>query len=99
MTQALTDILRKNKKLLLLGLGLAAVVVFFFGSSFVSLAHNKLELRKLTRQSARLDEEHTRLLAEKELLEKQDPAHLEKIARTQYHFVKPGETEFRFRGK
>lgn len=77
----------------------AAVVILFLGGSFVSLAHNKLELRKLTRRSERLDKEHEKLLAKKDLLEKEDPAYLEHIARTQYHLAKPGETEFRFHVK
>lgn len=99
MTQELTEVLLKNKKPLLLALGAAAVVILFLGGSFVSLAHNKLELRKLTRQSAQLDKEHGKLLAQKDLLEKKDPAYLERIARTKYHLVKPGETEFRFHVK
>ncbi len=99
MTQELTDVLIKNKKPLLLALGAAAVVILFLGGSFLSLVHNKLELSKLTRQSAQLDKEHEKLLAQKDLLEKEDPQYLEHIARTQYHLVKPGETEFRFHVK
>lgn len=87
------------KKSLLLTLGSAAVVVFLLGGSFLSLVHNKLELRKLTRQSAALDKEYEKLLDQKDLLEKEDPAYLERIARTEYHLVKPNETEFRFRTK
>ncbi len=97
MMQKLTEVLLK--KPLLLALGVAAVVILFLGGSFVSLVHNKLELHKLTRQSAQLDKEHEKLLAQKELLENEDPKYLERIARTQYHLVKPGETEFRFKVK
>lgn len=99
MTQELADVLIKNKKPLLLALAAAAVVALFLGGSFLSLVHNKLELRKLTLQSAQLDKEHEKLLAQKDLLEKEDPAYLERIARTEYHLVKPGETEFRFKTK
>lgn len=99
MTQELAEVLIKNRKPLLLALGAAAVVTLLLGGSFLSLVHNKLELRKLTRQSARLDKEHEQLLAQKDLLEKEDPAYLERIARTEYHLVKPGETEFRFQPK
>lgn len=95
--QKLTEALLK--KPLLLALSAAAVVILFLGGSFVSLAHNKMELHKLTRQSVLLDKEHEQLLAQKELLEKENPKYLEHIARTQYHLVKPGETEFRFRVK
>ena len=97
MTQELAKLL--FKKSLLLTLGAAAVVMFLLGGSFLSLVHNKLALRKLTRQSAALDKEHETLLAQKDLLEKEDPAYLERIARTEYHLVKPNETEFRFRAK
>mgnify|MGYP004423237499 FL=1 len=36
------------------------------------------------------------LTATMELLEKEDAAYLEKIARTQYNMVGPNEVEFRF---
>ena len=39
------------------------------------------------------------LLAKMKLLEKQDPAYIEELARTQYNMVKPGEIEFRFHVK
>ena len=97
MTQRLAKLF--FNKSLLLTLGSAAVVIFLLGGSFLSLVHNKLELRKLTRQSAALDKEYEKLLAQKDLLEKEEPAYLERIARTEYHLVKPNETEFRFRTK
>lgn len=99
MTQELTDLLLRNKKPLLWGAGLTAVVIFFLGSSFISLAHNKLELKKLQKQSAALDKEYTKLQAVMALLEKQDPAYLERLARVKYHMTKKGETEFRFSAK
>ncbi len=95
MPQDLTDILLRNKKPLLWAAGLIAVVVFFLGSSFLSLVHNKLEMRKLAKQSAALDQQHQELLRKLELLKKQDTAYLEEIARTQYNMVKPGEIQFR----
>lgn len=95
MAQELKDILLRNKKPLLWAAGLIAVVVFFLGSSFISLVHNKLEMRKLTRQSALLDKQHQELLHKLDLLKKQDTAYLEELARTQYNMVKPGEIQFR----
>ena len=95
MPQDLTDILLRNKKPLLWAAGLIAVVVFFLGSSFLSLVHNKLEMRKLAKQSAALNQQHQELLRKLELLKKQDTAYLEEIARTQYNMVKPGEIQFR----
>lgn len=97
MTQhELKSALLANKKPLLLIGALAVVVVLVLGGSFVSLAHNKMEMRKLIRQSAQLDKEHETLREQLKHLEKQDPAYIEKIARTQYNMVKPGEIEFRF---
>lgn len=95
MAQELKDILLRNKKPLLWAAGLIAVVVFFLGSSFISLVHNKLEMRKLTRQSALLDKQHQELLHKLDLLKKQDTAYLEELARTQYNMVKPSEIQFR----
>lgn len=99
MTQELKAALIRNKKPLLLAFGLAAVVTFFLGSSFLSLVHNKLEMRKLARQRVQLDNQHEELLAKMKLLGKQDPAYIEELARTQYNMVKPGEIEFRFHVK
>lgn len=99
MTRELTDTLRRNKKPLLWGLALTAVVGLFFGGSFVSLVHNKIEKRKLLLRTKQLDSELEKLTQLKEKLEKEDPALIEQIARTEYHFVKPGEIEFRFTRK
>ena len=96
MTQDLKATLLRNKKPLLLAFGLAVVVVFFLGSSFLSLVHNKLEMRKLAKQSIELDEQHKELLRKMERLQKQDLTYIEEIARTQYNMVKPGEIQFRF---
>ena len=99
MTQELTDTLRRNKKLLLWGLTLTAVVVLSFGGSFISLAHNKIEKTKLTNRSKQLDQDYEHLIWLKEKLEQEDPELIEQIARTQYNLVKPGEIEFRFNTK
>ena len=89
----------KNRKPLLVGLGLLAVVALWLGSSIVSLVHNKRETSRLMRKSTALDTEHTQLLHTKELLDAQDPALVEKIARTEYDLAKPNEIEFRFTDK
>ena len=99
MTQELTQTLLRNKKPLLWGLALAAVVALFLGGSFISLVHNKIEKDKLTRKTKQLDVQYEQLLQKKEKLEAQDPQLLEEIARTQYHLAKPEEIEFRFEEK
>ena len=58
-----------------------------------------MEKHKLIQRSKQLDKEFEHLTQLKEKLEKQDPALIEQIARTEYHLVKPGEIEFRFTKK
>ena len=88
--------LLKNKKALLWGISLLAVAVLLLGGNLISLAHNKIELRRLHRQNIRLDEEYQTLVKTKKQLQQEDPVLLEKLARTQYHLAKPDEIEFRF---
>lgn len=88
-------IIRHRKPLLAAVLAVAAVC-WFLGSSFVNLIHNKMEFNRLTRLSAELDTQYEDLQKRLDLLEKQDPAYLERVARVQYHMSAPGETEFRF---
>lgn len=99
MTHELTETLKRNKKPLLWGILLAAVVILFLGGSFLSLVHNKMEKHKLTERNEQLDKEFEHLTQLKDKLEKEDPALIEQIARTEYHLVKPGEIEFRFSKK
>lgn len=91
--------LLKNKKPLLWGIALLAVAVLLLGGNLVSLVHNKIELRRLHRHNAHLDEEYQTLLQTKQQLQEEDPELLEKLARTQYNLAKPDEIEFRFKTK
>ena len=88
-------IIRHRKPLLAAVLAVAAVC-WFLGSSFINLIHNKMEFNRLTHLSAELDTQYEDLQKRLDLLEKQDPAYLERVARVQYHMSAPGETEFRF---
>ena len=97
--QTWLDKLRAHKKPLLVLAGLVLIVVLWLGNTVRNLVHNKTEMQKLTRQSAQLDAEHEQLLKTRALLEAQDPALIEKIARTEYGLAKPGEVEFRFSTK
>ena len=72
------------------------LAVLWLGGGLLNLAHNKLEIHRLTKKRARLDTQYQELLDEKKLLLEKDPTHLEALARVQYHLVKPGEIEFRF---
>ncbi len=85
-----------KRKFLLTSILAVAVVCWFLGSTFVNLIHNKMELRRLTKLSAELDEQYEDLQQKKDLLEKQDPAYLERVLRVQYNMSASGETEFRF---
>ena len=91
--------LLKNKKPLLWGITLLAVAVLLLGGNLISLVHNKLEMRRLQQQNIRLDREYQTLLQTKQALQEEDPALLEKLARTQYNLAKPNEIEFRFQNK
>lgn len=95
MNEIKTLIIR-NRKPLLAAVLLAAAVCWFLGSSFVNLIHNKMEYKRLTRVSAELDSQYEDLQRKLELLKKQDPDYLERVARVQYHMSAAGETEFRF---
>ena len=92
----LVKTLIRNKKPLLVGLALLAVVFSWIGGSIINLVHNKMEKTKLLRQLVVLDQEYQELLHTQKLLEEQDPVLLEKIARTEYNLAKPDEIEFRF---
>lgn len=93
----LKAVLIRHKKPLLVAVAAAAVVCWFLGNSFLNLVHNKLEFKRLTKRSAQLDKEHEKLLIRLDLLEKEDPAYIERIARVKYHMSRPGEMEFRFK--
>lgn len=95
----LKDTLLRNKKPLLVTLGVTAVVCWFLGNTFLNLVHNKLELKRLTKLSTQLDREYETQQAQLELLQKQDPVYMEKLARVNYHMSAKGETEFRFHTK
>ena len=95
----LIQTLFRNKKPLLIAILAIAVGIWFLGSSFLNLIHNKLELRRLIALSQELDSQYEKLKARQRLLEKQDPIYLNKIARIEYHMSAPGETEFRFTEK
>ena len=99
MKKRLSETLRRNKKPLLWGISMAAIVVLFLGGSFLSLVHNKKEKYKLTQTIKQLDKDYVRLKELKEKLENEDPELFEQIARTEYNLVKPGEAEFRFTQK
>ena len=86
----------KQILLIITAVGVAAFGIFLGGSIF-NLVHNKLELRRLTKKSAQLDQQYQKLLAEKKLLEEKNLKYMETLARTRYNMVKPGEIEFRFK--
>lgn len=82
--------------MLLIAAGIILLCVFVLGGSILSLAHNKLEMHRLSRQRAELDKQYEVLQVRLQELKDQNPAVLEELARNEYHFVKPGEIEFRF---
>ena len=87
--------LSAKQKFILIATVVLGAAVFLLGGSILNLVHNKLELYRLTNKRTQLDTQYEQLLAEKKLLEEQDPKYMEMLARTRYHMVKPGEIEFR----
>ena len=98
MTPVKTTFIR-NRKLLLWSFLAIIGICWFLGNSFLNLIHNKLEQKRLTKQSAELDKQYEQLQAELELLKAQDPVYIERLARVQYNMSRPGETEYRFNTK
>lgn len=88
-----------NRKILLWTCLSIAAICLFLGKNFSDLIHNKLEQKRLIKISAQLDKEHEQLQTTLELLQKQNPAYIERLARVQYHMSLPGETEYRFKTK
>lgn len=88
--------LTPKQKMLLFAAATVLLCVFVLGGSILSLAHNKLEMHRLSRQRVALDKQYETLQVRLQELQEQNPALLEELARSEYHFVKPGEIEFRF---
>jgi len=75
---------------------IASAVFLLATRDFRNLVHNSLELKRLQRQEAKLDEESRALQAEKARLLNPKDDYLERLARQNLSLVKPGEVEFRF---
>ncbi|MDD2773189.1 MAG: septum formation initiator family protein [Elusimicrobiales bacterium] len=75
---------------------IASAVFLLANRDFRNLVHNSLELKRLQRQEAKLDEESRALQAEKARLLNTKDDYLERLARQNLSLVKPGEVEFRF---
>lgn len=88
--------LSPRQKLLLWGSLWALLAVLWLGGGLFNLAHNKLEIYRLTKKRDHLDVQYQELLDTKKRLEDKDPQYVEELARLRYNLVKPGETEFRF---
>ncbi len=90
-------LLVRHRKPLIAAALAVLVVCWFLGNTFISLIHNKIELKNLSKQTVLLDQQHEELQKKLDLLKKQDPAYMERVARVEYHMSAPGETEFRFK--
>ncbi|MBQ3666698.1 MAG: septum formation initiator family protein [Elusimicrobiaceae bacterium] len=88
--------LTSRQKLLIWGSLGILLAILWLGGGLVNLAHNKLEIYRLTKKRERLDMQYQELLNTKKLLEDKDPQYMEELARLRYNLVKPGEIEFRF---
>lgn len=90
-------LLFRNRKLLFWAGILLLTIIWFLGSTIRDIVHNKLEYMRLKKYSAHLDQEYDMLRTNLDLLQKQDPAYIEHLARVQYNMSLPGETEYRFK--
>lgn len=93
MRRGLSKRVKKHWRMLLAAAALTCVL--FGNQGFRQLLRNKLELRRAQGELAGLESAGKKLLEEMGLL-KNDPAYLEKIARTELGLIKPGEIEYRF---
>jgi len=92
--------LRLPPKKLFISIGIAiGICVVLLGGSVGNLIHNKREMYKLIRRQAQLDKQYEELKRQLELLQQQDRATLEDLARTQYNMAGANEIEFRFQTK
>lgn len=82
-----------NRRSILIAAVLAAV--FFGNKGFRTLVGNWLELRKLKREIAALEEEEKRLAQRLKAI-KGGEADLERLARKELGFIRKGEIEYRF---
>jgi cell division protein FtsB len=88
--------LSPRMKMIWASVAIVLVVLAVLGKSFYSLAHNKQETYRLQARESFLDQDYERLETELSNLREQDPATMERIARTQYNMVKKDEIQFRF---
>ena len=88
--------LSPRMKMVWASVAIVLVVLAVLGKSFYSLAHNKKETYRLQARESFLDKDYERLETELSKLREQEPATMERIARTQYNMVKKDEIQFRF---
>ena len=83
------------KKKLLIGLGIGAALVIFYGPAFVRAMELRAHREQLQAEVAYLQRENQRLYQETKRL-REDPAYAETVARREYGFVRSGETVVKF---
>ena len=76
---------------LLIGAGVAAVLLLIYGPALLRWAEMNAHQDQLRAEVAYLKQENARLYQETQRL-RNDPAYAEAIARKEYGFVRPGET-------
>ena len=80
------------KRLIIFGLLLLIVYIYGFGDyGLYQYYQLRQEEKHLQTELAKLELESKQLEKEKQLLQKQDPDYLERIAREKFGLVKPGE--------
>ncbi|KPK96430.1 hypothetical protein AMJ80_00160 [bacterium SM23_31] len=92
ISRILTRRKRSVKRLIILGILLLVICIYSFGDyGLYQYYQLNREEKRLQTELAQLELESKQLEMERQLLQKQDPDYLERIAREKFGLVKPGE--------
>ena len=92
ISRILTRRKRNVRRLIILGILLLVICIYSFGDyGLYQYYQLSREEKRLQTKLAQLELESKQLEKERQLLQKQDPGYLERIAREKFGLVKPGE--------
>ncbi|RJP67856.1 MAG: septum formation initiator family protein [Candidatus Abyssobacteria bacterium SURF_17] len=89
--------IKKISRYLLMGVIVAGCAYVLWPGFKRYYAHRE-QVKQLESEIAKLEIERAELEKQMQALERQDPEHIERLARERLHLTKPGETIFRFKG-
>ena len=86
------------KRAFLIGGGILGVALLLFGRGLLRWIELEAQQRQLQSEIATLQAENRRLVEESRRL-REDPAYMERVARREMGFVRPGETVIKLKKK